>query len=296
MFDCTFVTNWVGKLTLLCGLLLLSNCRKVDLDGINNLNGNIIGVIGHGGGGYPSPEVNLPSNTGTGIFRAVEGYGADGVELDVQLSADSVLFLYHDSALESLTDCINCIQQKPASELDDCRYRSGFNTNIFSDEKLMRLRTVLDRFASRTPKPLIFLDIKTSLGCNPTFSNQTYSERVVRALQRIYHDYECQDWVIVETSNRFIAEALLVEDPSIKISFFRQLTDDNLNYAAGIGCYAIAFNNAPTGEADIQSAHAAGLRVAIVDVKIKSAALDAIEKSPDFIYTDNIPMLQYILK
>jgi len=52
-------------------------------------------VIAHRGGGRNSDYLNCSENTIEMISRA-EGYGADGIEIDVKVSKDGVPFLYHD--------------------------------------------------------------------------------------------------------------------------------------------------------------------------------------------------------
>ena len=289
------------KISLFLGLLgllfLWSQCSKIDLGEIENLNGNQIGVIGHGGIGFQSVEVNLPTNTRQGIFKAVEGYGAQGVEVDVQLSADSVLFLYHDARLESLTDCTDCIYQRNTEYLENCRYRSGMNANIFENEQLIALRTVLDHFSSRSELPYVFLDLKTSINCNTSLLDQEgYFASLAGALLSLFQDYQCYDWVIVETTNKQLVEMLHREDEAIKIQLLGAFSTENFDFAERMDLFGLSFFNRELTKEDVRRAHQAGLWVTIVDVKIRRDAIEAIKKSPDFIYTDNIPLVQNILK
>ena len=85
------------------------SCEKVDLDGINNLNDNKITLIGHGGIGFESAQNPLPHNSITSLTKAIDAYGVEGVEADIQLSADDKIFMYHDNTLESGTDCGGCV-------------------------------------------------------------------------------------------------------------------------------------------------------------------------------------------
>ena len=62
-------------------------------------------VLGHAGAGFFTPlnPFNpLPPSSLAGVRHAL-AQGADGVEVDVQLSQDSVLVLYHDPGLTSMT-------------------------------------------------------------------------------------------------------------------------------------------------------------------------------------------------
>lgn len=62
-------------------------------------------------------------NTMAAVEQAMAA-GADGVELDVQLSADGILVCYHDEFLESLTGCTGLVNaNRWAPELERCTYR-----------------------------------------------------------------------------------------------------------------------------------------------------------------------------
>lgn len=77
-------------------------------------------LVGHGGSG---PDAPYPMNTKEAVWAAMEA-GANGVELDVQLSADGILVCYHDELLETLTDCnglVNAQYWIPA--LERCTYQ-----------------------------------------------------------------------------------------------------------------------------------------------------------------------------
>ena len=85
--------------------LASTGCRKPDIHNIKNLNNGKIMIIGHGGSGFQSVINPLPTNSAASVSKALDELEADGVELDVQLTADKQLILYHDARLESQTNC-----------------------------------------------------------------------------------------------------------------------------------------------------------------------------------------------
>jgi len=80
-------------------LFIVSSCQKEDFD-IINLNSNKISILGHGGMGI---EHTYPMNSFESILNCLS-IGADGTELDVQKTKDSVLVAFHDESLENSTD------------------------------------------------------------------------------------------------------------------------------------------------------------------------------------------------
>lgn len=78
-------------------------------------------VVGHGSSG---PEAPYPMNTRESAQAAMEA-DVNGIELDVQLSADGILVCYHDELLETLTNCTGLVNgQFWIPTLERCTYRT----------------------------------------------------------------------------------------------------------------------------------------------------------------------------
>lgn len=283
------------KYLLLGCISMCYACQKADLSAIENLRGNEIGIIGHGGMGFLSSNVNLPSNTFEGIQKAVEGYQATGVEVDVQLSRDGALVLYHDSRLQTLTDCVGCVYQYDVEELEDCRYVAGFNTQHFNEQYLVQLTAVIEHFKDRQPRPYVFLDLKTSPDCPHTFDNSSFLDTFANSLQELFSLYECQDWVIVESADFSFLKKIQNTTPDVKLSFFTVMDETAIELAAENDFFGLSANFGNASRQTIRQAHEQGLMVTLGILKIRRDAIDMIEMSPDFIYTDNIPLLQEVL-
>src|SRR5687768_2770290 len=99
--------------------VLLFGCRKDPaLWTIKNLNNDRVSVFGHGGMGIFS---RLPMNSEPSVNKSIE-VGADGTEIDIQVSRDSVLIAFHDADLESSSTCEGTIAEKTWSELSGCEF------------------------------------------------------------------------------------------------------------------------------------------------------------------------------
>lgn len=76
--------------------------------------------LGHRGSGItrrasPYPENSLSS------FEAAIASGADGVELDVELTSDGALVVMHDDTLDRTTDCSGCVSDWTLEDVRWCR-------------------------------------------------------------------------------------------------------------------------------------------------------------------------------
>src|ERR1700741_3054428 len=86
----------------IAGLIIsvfLFSCKKDPP--LTNLNGDKIGCFGHAGMGSRSV---YPANT-LQSFEACLDKGADGTEMDIQVTKDGVLVIYHNDDLSSATAC-----------------------------------------------------------------------------------------------------------------------------------------------------------------------------------------------
>lgn len=92
-------------------------------------------LFGHRGASARAPENTL------GAFAAAYADGGDGVELDVQLSADAVPVVLHDDTLDRTSDLRGSPIRHEARELDEADAGSWFTG--WGREKVPRLAEVL---------------------------------------------------------------------------------------------------------------------------------------------------------
>ena len=96
-----------------------------------NLNNNEIGCFGHAGMGFYS---SYSPNSWLG-FESCLARGADGTEMDIHMTKDSVLIITHSSNLEESTSCSGAIKDLTWTEISDCKIKS----KLFNDSKLLSL-------------------------------------------------------------------------------------------------------------------------------------------------------------
>ena len=97
-----------------------------------------IPVLGHRG-----ICAKYPENTILAFQKAIE-LGVDGIELDVHLSKDKEVMVFHDGSLKRMTGCDKGIHELTYAELSELRLAG-------TDEKIPTLREVLELVGGKVP-------------------------------------------------------------------------------------------------------------------------------------------------
>lgn len=144
---------------LILGRFIYLQLSSVNLDEIQNLNGNKIQRIGHGGSGRHAlfPFQPLPWNSELSIRLALDTQ-LDGIEVDVQLSADSVLVLFHDHLLEESSNLKGSIINLNWEQIQQGEYQLGAPYDWLQHEKIISLEKALDIMLEQDTFPLLYLD------------------------------------------------------------------------------------------------------------------------------------------
>lgn len=278
------------KFLLFCSTFWLMSACRDETPEINNLNGDRIAVIGHRGCGPRTAANPLPENSMASVQKALELYAASGVEVDVQMSRDGVLFLYHDDYLETQTNLSGCIYQYTAEELRACKYKN-------SDSYLLSLEELFQYCSSLDFIPFIMLDNKLDLPCNISSSDEylLYINLYVNSMHSLIERFHLFEFVYLESNYDLYLDLMSALDDHVQLMINGSVFDrfsiaNNRNYT-GI----MTGNNSCTKES-VAAAHASGLKVSIFGVVNTRDAESAIEKSPDFILTDDVPMVNQLLR
>ncbi|WP_438431380.1 glycerophosphodiester phosphodiesterase [Gorillibacterium sp. sgz500922] len=93
-------------------------------------------ILAHRGAAGEAPENTMAA------FRLAVEQGADGIELDIQMSKDGELIVIHDETLDRTTDGTGLVVKQTAAELR--RLDAAKGRSDFRGERLPLLREVLD--------------------------------------------------------------------------------------------------------------------------------------------------------
>lgn len=277
------------RLSIFGGLILMLvmvSCSKNKID-----SGAHILVFGHGGAGIPTVFKNLPMNSMEAMEVGLEEEMADGIEVDVQLSSDSVLILFHDGKLESGSDCEGCIVSSTAEEIFACRHKKVLWGTPDEEFNLVGLETMLDRFFAEADPPWLSLDLKVNQ-CDTDY--QPYIDRFARQLVQTFEDKAYTDRVIFESGNLDLLSAIHdLDDELIIFGNFGEVEtllaedkfENDYDWMDGV---IITLHNITKEEVD--QLHDLGLQVAVYGVKLKGNVVDAAEKGVDMMQVEKVPM------
>lgn len=258
---------------LLMIIFLSSNCEKEEDFNVQNLNQNVIMILGHGGMG---DLYKYPNNSLEAILPVI-GIGADGTEVDVQLSKDSVLMLYHDEELGSATNCAGYISDYTYDEIRFCRYSNLIaEIPIYSVEEMFNILPLLNK---------LYFSFDCKLQAN-LYDNLAYRKRFLRAIKTLCEKYNMSDNVFIEGDMNFqlLAKELGLSNKGIVIG-------SNVDGAVENGIFGIG-TTLDTEAEEIQYAHSKGIYVMMWGAKTDFGNKKAIRLNPDFLQTDKpIPIL-----
>jgi len=284
------------KLLIFLVIIIVSSCKKINVNDIQNLNGNFIYVIGHGGVGFQTLSTQLPENSMLSIMKATDTYGADGVEVDVQLTKDLNLVLYHDDKLETSTNGNGFVYEYNLNELNQFKYNKDIYANLFIDEYIITLETILQKFSKRKIKPQLHLDLRSWLYDNFLYNNSTEFFLVyARKIVDIVNKYQYQEYTYIASGDISLLKQLYQLDSKLKLMVETHDVITTVTIVKKYNWYGIISNNERVTKNDVNYAHSKGIRVALFGVRTQPNQVRAVNKNPDYILTDNIPQLQKIL-
>lgn len=275
-------------------MLAFTTCTKVDLDQVRNLNNGKVEVIGHGGSGFQSLINPFPTNSFVSIKNAVDGLNADAIEIDLEVSKDSILILYHDITLEKFTNCNGCVNTRNSEEIVKCKYRNDYGSRAFKDQEIITFRTLIEYFKDRTRKPHIYVNTKIHPRC---FDDQeAYYNKFAKLVASIIKKYNAYSWISVYDGDESFLLKIREIDPLIDLNYNAQGFDDALKIAENNNFNTIIIGNDKITKEQVDLAHSKEIKIVLWKIIRRKDVITAVEKSPDGLMTDNIPIVQEVLQ
>lgn len=265
--------------------LLLSGCEKLEVDTDKR---NEINIIGHGGVGFQSPRNQLPHNSMESIEKALEFYQADGVEVDVHVSQDHTLWMYHDETLNTMTDCEGCIFTSRDAEINNCRFRNDFMVNVAnSSYKMRELKWFVDYIRNSENPPYLFIDTRTYTVCD---SDSIPHEYMANALNNLLQGFEHKSRVYITSHDRSFIRKMKTILPDIQYLFEATYSEEMLDFILENELDGAILSNKETTAEMVEQLKSHDLIVTLFRIKVQDGVVSAANKSPDFIMVDNLPL------
>jgi glycerophosphoryl diester phosphodiesterase len=255
-----------GKLNfILCGLLgFMISCNKQE-------SYPEVKIFGHAGMGMDIAYSIYHDNSEEAIDLALSLPTIDGVEMDVRMSKDGTLWLYHENRLEASTDGIGCVAELTDQELEQVRYKSIYR------EKLVKLNEILEKLA---PGRTFILDIKHWNDCAQVYSDM---QRFKDALLAIPD--ELKDQLIIDSSYPYWLAALAQE---FRVVFSTVSFEDGMEQLLKIpSLYGIMMRSKDISAEQIAQVKGMGKTVYLFEMRSSKMQRATMKKAPTAILADD---------
>jgi glycerophosphoryl diester phosphodiesterase len=179
-------------------------------------------IIAHRGASAYAPE-----NTMVSFKRALE-MGAEGIELDVHLTADGYMAVIHDGKVDRTSSGKGWVKDMTLSQLRELDFGSWFSPE-FKGERIPVLEDIMELLKNRN----VLLNIEAKSG-------PIIYHGLEEKLSKIIHDYGMTDRVIVSSFNHYSLVHLKSISPDIKIGLLYEAgLYEPWDYAKKLDAYAI---------------------------------------------------------
>ena len=177
-------------------------------------------IFAHRGASHYRPENTIAS------YKYAYELGADGIELDVQLSSDNVPVLYHDWFFDKITGRKDLVTDMNSAEIK--KLDAG---SVFSDKYKGEQVPFLEEALSIIPEGK-YVNIEMKKTC---FNEKPLEEEVVKAVEKS----GIADRVIISSFNHYSIKKVEELNPDIKRALlFNSMPVDPFSYAEKFGCYS----------------------------------------------------------
>lgn len=231
-------------------------------------------IIAHAGTGS---AFDHPKNSREALLKAI-AIGAHGIELDVQLTRDSVLVTYNYQDLGSLTPCSGLINSRSYAQLKGCAPRIDGST--FTIE---RVDSLLLEAAQMNSEAEFMLD------CKLFASGEwwPYLETYTNALAQLNTHRVLKGNVMVECMVDDMLLLLQRKDDDIPLFLYADDPDRAMHRAIASRYEGIVLADRRISAAEVREARSLGLQVCLLNVGNFLDHHLALRKRPDLLQTDS---------
>ena len=249
-------------------LLILTSClKKAEYPNVE--------VLGHAGMGLRIQNSIYHNNSAEAIELALSISGCSGVEVDVQMSKDGELWLYHDQELSSESNGSGCVNDLNSYQLEQLNYTT------LKKEKLVPLHDLdLNYLKGKT----ILLDIRHYNSCKDQFVDQ---DMFINALMQtpLMNDPSIKSYCV-------LSNAAWIE-PFNTAGFEVVLSADGANLSANLfdvypDLKGIMSKNKTIDKQLVREFRQLGKKVYIFEMRSPKGIRSALRKAPDGVVTDDV--------
>ena len=243
--------------------------------------------LAHRGSGPTRPLSPLPENS-LAAYRNAIGLGADGIELDVELTSDGRLVVMHDDTLDRTSTCSGCVSAYTLAAVQQCALVDGHGEP--TDERPPTLAQV---YATLPDDALVNVELKVYGQCaTPDTGAETLARTAAAEVRRLgvahrtlFSSFEDEAVVALKRADPALYAALLTGNAS----------RDDVAHVAALGLDAIHPTWSGINADTVAFARASGLQVNLWTVNTRTFLTQALDKGPTAIITDEPGVLAAVL-
>jgi glycerophosphoryl diester phosphodiesterase len=278
--------------------IIFTACADFDKSQLENLSNGEVLKIGHAGSGFRRwmPFNPLPANSMASIMEAFEN-GAEGVEIDLQMTKDGIFVLYHDNRLGSMTADTGCISNRNWNEIKDLKYHLEIPFQWFQNEQLVSFDSLLTYFNKLEQFPYLQIDMRTNSVCFTGAGNQefmkVYLSKLVTLLEANHVPKE--KVLLISTGVKQLYYLNQINSP---YTFSYEVTarpEQSLEWAVENEVKYLTVKTKFLTKAYSQQIHEKGIKVITFGAKSRSGNKKLLELNPDVVQTDNMEALVELL-
>jgi glycerophosphoryl diester phosphodiesterase len=262
-------------------LLLFTTCKKQEEYSDNSYFGSKVMILGHRGMGQLYKK---PGNTYEAIAPAI-GIGVDGCEIDIQLTKDTVLVLFHDLTLNPNTTCTGRVYESDWSDIKQCKY--------YALENMIFINSVDELFCKIPNLNDLYFSFDCKIDENVT-DYDLYRKQFLRAIKRLCDKYNMSEHVFIEGDESFLNMAKSL-GMSNKLFFFSYLDNNAIDIANNNNFFGIS-TSLEWLKVNAELAHDKGLYLMVWAPKNDAENKEALSKKADIIQTDDPMSILKLLK
>lgn len=204
-----------------------------------------------------------------------------GTEMDIDLTKDSVLVLYHDMKLEDGTNMSGKIRDKIWSDIKEARYKwPKFNkVNIIRASDFFDQRNNLKQFTY-----VFDTRIQTGDDNNRLIS---FSNKLLDLIKKYNLEGNC----FIESYHIQFLKLLEAKNATLKLFIHASSYKDALAASTVVNLYGITMDKTLITKEEISDAHRHNLRVSLFNLDTENKNLQAIDLNPDYMQSDKCDYL-----
>lgn len=245
-------------------LLALVSCRKKDYDDVK--------IIGHAGSGLAVTNTPYHDNSLESIEYALEMEGIDGVEVDVQCSANGSAWMFHDLFIDGATNGSGCVPSRTDDYLETLHYSTA------EKESLARL----DELDFPPDNKELFLDIRSSNACTDMLIDV---QIIVQAVQSALPGVPPGNIIVVTNKAQWIGTFYQL---GWKVFYETGAVNAYLSSTHLPETTGLCIRNAHISKDEVATIQKAGKQVVIFEVRSPRGIRLALKKRPEYLMTDDL--------